>query len=268
MDRHNVIEAIDDAFPDLPVPNPHAIIGAVDPDERTSAEQIRSALAGKSWRSLTPQFCDEWWAWFGYLTSEAYRYYVPALLTGGLSTAPEDSPLMHKVVSAINPSFELVNREGHDSYLRARQTSFTEAQYRTVCEFLGTVLSEGTRFDRFQAAQGLRWGWNQFDTPALADANAYFQELSSFNYPESEDPLIANLCREIRSAFAETPYPGDSALCDSQGEEPGEIAPQERTAIIHYLEFRAADEYRAVEINQALENYWRPSLSIADKDQD
>ena len=37
----------------------------------------------------------------------------------------------------------------------------------------------------------------------------------------------------------------------------------ERTAIIHYLEFRAKDEYAAVEINQALESYWRLSVQAS-----
>ena len=34
---------------------------------------------------------------------------------------------------------------------------------------------------------------------------------------------------------------------------------EERRAIIHYLEYRAKDEFNTEEIDQALESYWRPS---------
>lgn len=391
MDRQQILDAIYAAFPERPIPTSEVFAEHVRPNDCVKTQEFLNELAGKSWRNLTPEFRVQWRYYFGLLQPESYAYYLPALLTGSLSLELDDRDPIQSTVFAISPSFGAVNLDGHDTSLRARQAAFTEAQYRAVCDFLEVAFDEGDRFARFQAAQGLRWGWNQLDTPALEAANAFLHGLRNFSYPESKDSHIAELCREIRSAFAATPYPGDDALCEGGGEEPGEIAmglrgvpwqsahphlldccssalsflsdagfryflptflladllhkeldekwdyygnaqpvfsltrglydkridveglaelsaftsalgsdklaefglslqrtqemfeavaknreefdwygyslsrlrlfaPQERMAIIHYLEFQAEDTDQAVEINQALENYWRPSL--------
>lgn len=153
---------------------------------------------------------------------ETFRYYVPALLTEALYTGEGDA--IDLAVSALSPCCEALYSEGSDSHLRTMQSAFTEAQYRAVADFLGLAFDRGTGYAQHHAARTLRWGWNQFNTPALQAAQAYYRELSSYSYPESENPTIADLCREIRTAFALTPYPGDDALCESYGEEPAEIA--------------------------------------------
>ena len=224
MERQQVLEVIYDAFPEQPVPKPQIFSTHVHPQDRSNVQIFLSELEGKSWRSLSSEFCAKWRHSFSHLQPQAYGYYIPALLTNSLSSGMGDTELMYRTVCAINPSFEAMSLEGCDTSLRTHQTAFTEAQYRAVCAFLGLAFDEGDRFRRFQAAQGLRWGWNQFDTPALKAANAHLHTLRTFSYPESEDPQIAVLCREIRAAFAATPYPGDEALCPSVGEEPGEIA--------------------------------------------
>ncbi|MCW3098203.1 MAG: hypothetical protein JWL77_3821 [Chthonomonadaceae bacterium] len=224
MDKQQVLGAIYAAFPEQPIPTPEVFPEHVHPIERVRTPEFLSELAGKSWRDLTPEFCVRRRYYFQLLQPESYAYYLPALLIGSLTPYSSDRDPIHSTVFAINPAFEAINHDGEDTYLRARQAAFTEPQYRAVCDFLGLALAEGERFDRFQAAHGLRWGWNRYDTPALEAAKAYIHELCTFVYPESEDPETADLCREIRTAFAATPYPGDDVLCDSQGEEPGEIA--------------------------------------------
>ena len=385
MERKQVQDVIHATFAGLPVPQPQTIFGPVDPQERSNVETLRQELADKNWQSLSAECLTKWWAWFGYFTPDAYRFYVTAFLRAALNEFP-DNDFMYTAVSALRPSLNSVYYEGEDSSLHAKQSAFTESQYRAVCDFLGLAFDQEAGRSRHHAAQTLHYGWNRFDTPALQAANQYYHELRTFTYPEPEDTQIAALCREIRAAFATTPYPGDDELSDpGKGEEPAEMALDlrgvqwqsaspdllarcysalsflsdagfryflpayliadicgyegnaepvldltrglydenidrenmkdlqafvdagmipldslqeaglsgekvqellawvaeqskkfdsragslrrlqafnhaERTAIIHYLEFRAKDEYEAVKINQALEGYWRPSL--------
>lgn len=385
MEREQVQDVINSAFAGLPVPQPQSIFGPVDPQERSNVETFRQELADKNWQSLSAAFLAKWWAWFDYFTPDAYRYYVTAFLRTALNKFP-DNNLIYTAVSILSPSFWSLYYEGDDSSLHAKQSAFTEPQYRAVCAFLGLAFDQEAGRSRHHAAQVIHYGWNRFDTPALQAANHYYHELRTFTYPEPEDAEIAALCQEIRVAFETTPYPGDDKLSGSdQGEEPAEMAMDlrgvpwqsahpdllarcysalsflsdagfryflpaylladiygyegnaqpvfdltrglydknidkegmrnlrafvdsgivpldnlqesglsreavqemlaqiaeqdgkfdwreetlrrllafnraERTAIIHYLEFRAKEEVEAIQINQALESYWRPSL--------
>ena len=146
MNRLPLLEAIQAAFSEQPVPDSQALLGPVDAQNEESAEKFRKELAGQSWRSLTPEFAKEWWAWFGYLKPEVYCYYLPALLAAPLKGDANDDDLMSSIVFALRPCFEEVSQQ------------------------------------------------------------------------------------------------------------------DERTAIIHYLEYNTRDEYEKVKIQQALANYWRPSL--------
>ena len=224
MDRQQLLEAIVATFPEQPIPDAQTMLGSVDDRNQESAEELRSSLAGRSWRKLTPEFAGKWWAWFGYLKPEAYCYYLPALLAAPLGEDTNDSDLMSSMVFALRPCFEALFQEGEDSQLQANQAELTERQYRIVCDFLGVAFDEGTGYSMHEPARTLRWAWNRFDTPALQAANAYYHEMRTFSCPESKDLEIAELCREIQVAFAATPYPGDNALCEGGGEEPGEIA--------------------------------------------
>lgn len=224
MDRQLVLEALYAAFAEQPIPLPEIDPDLVHPSDQEKTQEFARALESKNWRSLTPEFCEPWRYYFGLLKPTAYVYYLPALLVGSLLPAPSEHDPIHSTVFAINPSLELVHRDGTDAYLTAHQAAFSEPQYRAVCDFLGQAFEEGDRFDRFRTALGLRWGWNSYPTVTLDAANAYFQEMSTCIYPESADPRRAEICREIREAFAATPYPGDANLAEPGGEEPGEIA--------------------------------------------
>jgi hypothetical protein len=223
MDREQVRDAICREFAELPLPNPRTLIRPLESRMRSGGEELRNALAGKTWQSLTPEFLTERWSAFSYLSPKAYRYYLPALLNVALEQFV-DTDLTHSVLWELRPSFWLLYYEGKDDDLRYQQSAFTTVQYRTVCAFLGLVFDQFPGL-RHLAAQALHWGWNRFDTPALEAANKYYHELRSFSFPEPEDPEIADLCREIRSAFAATPYPGDDKLSGTEvGDESSENA--------------------------------------------
>jgi hypothetical protein len=225
MDVEQVRETINTAFAGLPIPNPRRLLR---PFYRQEGERLRKELAGKSWQSLTSEVLARQRSAFMYLSPKAYRYYLPSLLTWAFRELPEDDRPMHSVVFGLRPSFWLLYYEGKDDDLHYQQSAFTPEQYRAVCAFLGLV------FDQFPslhhlAAQALHWGWNQYNTPALEAANKYYQEMRTFSYPEPDDPEVAQLCHEIRSAFATTPYPGDNELNggsdkDIRDDEPAEMA--------------------------------------------
>ena len=341
MTPEQVQNAIKTAFPERPIPK-RTILGPLAPQDRLSAKTFERELVGKTWQSLTPEFLATRWSAYCYLSAEAYRYYLPALLMAALKELPNTRGLLHSVVFDLRPSFWLLYYEGTDDTFQSRQAAFTIPQYHAVCAFLGWVFNQLPGL-RHLAAQALHWGWNRRETPSLQAANLYYRQLRTYVYPEPDNPEIMRLYREIGTAFATTPYPGDDKLCGSeQGNEPAEDAMElrglkwqsahpvllarcytamrflsdagfryflpaylladlagsdsnadpvvqlvygmedktitwrqhsldrfksfnreERRAIIHYLEYQAKDYWNTVEINQALESYWRPSVQLS-----
>jgi hypothetical protein len=133
-------------------------------------------------------------------------------------------------VSALRPCFGTLFHDGRNTHWRrwrkwyqARQAAFTDEQHRAACGFLGLFITDSESRYQHLAAQALHWRWNRLDTPALQAAHAYYHRLHHFTYPEPEDPRVAALCTEIRSAFAATPYPGDDQLAGGGGDESSEI---------------------------------------------
>jgi len=219
-----VCESIHAAFGSLPTPDKRRLILPCRERDRAGEERIRRDLAGKSWQSLSADFLATRWASFCYLSPEAYRYYLPALLLRGLENLAEEGTLAHSVVFSLVPSFHSLYYAGKDARFQAQLDSFTEEQHRAVAGFLGLVFDESERL-RHLAAQAVRWGWSRVETPASVAVGTYYQRMHLYEYPESRDPEVADLIRQIRAAFAATPYPGDDQLCGSeQGDEPAEYA--------------------------------------------
>lgn len=219
------------AFAELPVPTREALIPQPPACDDASRAEIREALAGRSWQSLEPEFVEQRWAAFCYLSPEAYRYYLPALIVAGLTEAPEPTDLTHSILFGLLPCFVTLyygDRDPHwrwwRDWYRARQECFTDEQHRAVCEFLGLFVRDDAHRYQHLAAQGLRWRWNRLDTPALHAAQEYYHRLHHFTYPEPTDPRVAAVCAEIRSAFAHTPYPGDEQLTELVDDEATENA--------------------------------------------
>ncbi len=223
MEVKAVEDSINAAFPELPVPDPKTLIRYLERRDPSGEEAIRGKLAGQNWRSLSPKFLAEEWASFVYLSAEAYRYYLPALLAGALQEFTEDSDLLHTVICELTPLDWFVYEDGDDPLFRDQQSALTPDQYLAVAAFLGLVFDHLPRY-RQRAAFALHWGWNRIETPALIAVNQRYHELRSYTYPESTDPRIAALCREIAMAFADTPYPGDDQLCGSMGYDTAEYA--------------------------------------------
>lgn len=219
-----VREAIHQAFGDLPPPRAGELIAHPHSRDILGETQIRLRLAGRKWQSLNREFVKWWWASFCYLSPQAYRYYLPALLMDAL-TPPINPTGLPSALSSLQPSFWALYYQGEDRQFLERQAVFTGPQYEAVSAYLGMVHTQYEPYRGHLAAQALRWGWNRVSTPALQNALAYYQHLRSYSFPEPADPQVAELCAEIRAAFAATPYPGDDQLCGSeQGDEPAEYA--------------------------------------------
>lgn len=234
------------AFPRLPPPAPSALIGPSLGDA-AGEEAIRRELVGKPWSSLDARFVQERWASFCYLSAEAYRYYLPALLLRSLEALPAGHALFHSTTYLLTPSAACLYFDGRDARFESQTSHFTRRQHVAVCAFLGLGLDTPVRF---RSAQALRWGWSQHPHPALERARALYRAFHSFQYPPSTNPAAQSLIARICSAFAETPYPGDDRLCDSrQGDEPAEYA----------LEFRGLD-WRT--LHPEFLAYHYPSLSF------
>ena len=224
MEIQQIQDSIVAAFGNVAAPNPGKIIREMDSKSLRDAEQFRQIIAGRNWTNLDSDFLNKWWSSYYYLSPEAYCYYLPALLIGALKELPNALGLMNLVMFSIRPSFWEIYYNGEDHEFNLQQMNYTEAQFRSVCAFLGMVF-ESIPHERHRAAQALYWGWNRYDTPELEAANRYYLEMRSFAYPESDDPEIARLFKVIRDAFADTPYPGDDNLSGSdQGDEPAENA--------------------------------------------
>jgi hypothetical protein len=231
-----VRQEIIDAFREVPVPVARRLIKPHTGDPQGAGE-LRRALAGKPWDSLSAGFLNEYWAAFCYLSAEAYRYYVPALLVASLDRLSAQDKIVHSTVYGLVPSTRALYYEGNDADFDYHISLFTDRQYAAVCAFLGLFLDEfperpdGYPF-RFLAARSLRWGWNKIDTPAQQKRRQLDEELHHFVYPTHADASVAALIDTIAAAFADTPYPGDNNLCDSaMGDEPAEYA----------MEFRGLD---------------------------
>lgn len=222
--KERLLAEISEAFGDLPVPIRRNLIRHLHSVDRPGEEQIRQELTGKRWQDLTSEFLGGRLFSFMYLSPEAYRYYLPALLVRAVEETAEDSDLVHSVVYHLLPSFWSLYYQGDDRDLRAKQDAFSPRQYLAVCAFLGYILDHRNG-PRYLAAQALRWGWNAMECPALEASRKYFEPFFSYSYAEPDDLELAALFQHIHTAFADNPYPGDHNLCGSdQGDEPAEYA--------------------------------------------
>lgn len=224
MEAEQLKDAINSAFSGLPVPAATTLIGPVGRHERAVATKFRRAIAGRTWQSLTQDFLGEWSSSFSYLSTEAYRYYLPALLIAGLVDYDGDMEIGHDVIHMLCPNFLALYYEGADKDAEILQSELKDQEYRLVCSFLGLLFEKASCWN-YCAARALYWGWNRIETEELNAVKRYYHELRRFSRTEPENPDVAALCREIDAAFADTPYPADDSLCDDlRDPEPAEIA--------------------------------------------
>jgi hypothetical protein len=218
-----VRDAIHRAFGGLPVPQAEQLIATPRTRDTQSEERIRAVLQGKTWQNLAPEFPTEHWASYCYLSPVAYRYYLPALLIGALDRMAERGGLVHSVLFDLRPDFYWLYLTGEDQKFEQRQALFSVAQYKAVCDFLGLHLAEGDRYEHL-AAQALRWRWTRIHTASHEATADYYRRLHTYAWPVPDDPEVAELCHEIDTAFADTPYPGDDQLAGIRDDEAAENA--------------------------------------------
>ncbi|BDI30865.1 hypothetical protein CCAX7_29160 [Capsulimonas corticalis] len=202
------------------------------------AERIHAMLAGERWEELSFDFLKEWWSSFCYLTPEATRYYLPALLITALDHWGEEVDFSHTVVySRLMPSAYAIYYHGSDSHFEGLAGLLTKEQFRAVAAFLAlflphsnpgnTLLLRGAEPSHmmFLASRAMRLFWERAGGPHAEAFAAFDWQMRHYEYPAPEDPAAAALVEEIRSAFADAPYPGDNNLSGSrQGDEAAEIA--------------------------------------------
>lgn len=221
--------AIYQAFGDRLKPRAQEIIPRCRTRDFDAEERVRAALAGRNWQSLDTQFVEQWASsCHCYLSPKAYCYYLPALLMPALDPALDISGLPFSMLLSLGADAYALYFWGEDGRLRKRQALLDDAQYEVIGEFLGLFFkcdepNNQYNYEGYAAAQALYWGWNRLDTPALRAAREYYHRLHHFIYPEPADPQVAALCAEIRTAFADTPYPGDDQLAGSMGADATEI---------------------------------------------
>jgi hypothetical protein len=198
----------------------------------SSALEFQQQLAGKDWISLNESFLTQRWSSFCYLSAEAYRYYLPALLISCLNNFSKDNDLVHSTVFRLTPHYWKLYKYGRDDHFEYQTSRFSAEQYGAVCSFLGLVFDLLPNH-RFQGAKALRWGWNKQESVGLTKCLEFYRHLHDFQYPSPSDPQIRELAEHIERAFEATPYPGDDRICRTGGgrEEPAEYA----------LEFRGLD---------------------------
>jgi hypothetical protein len=260
---------IEAAFGDLPVPRADELLG-----ESTGGDQgekaIKEMLQGKRWQELDTAFLKRRWSSFGYLSATAYRYYLPALLVRSLDhfQAPNrsledsekqisiwqdaahlsteelldrlaaeshDSDLLHSTLFGLTPGYYRIYKEGHDQRLNYHTAFFSPQQYGAICSFLGLIFEQIPEY-KFRAAKALYWGWNRQAHPALEKAQAFYETMNNFTWPESNNPDVRRVIAQIHDSFKDTPYPVD---LDGNSEEMrvGDCGGDEEVAEI-LLEFR------------------------------
>lgn len=218
------------AFGDLEPPNFSQAIESLELNSDSTEESpLFRELSGKRWLDLDAAYLEGRWSHFGYLDAKAYRYYLPALLYRCLEDFSSENSLVHSTVFMLRPNFWRIYRYGDDRRFKHRTSIFSEAQYLAVCSFLALSFEIG--YQRL-GASAIRWGWNQYEHPAVAKVNDLYEQWHSYRYPPADRSEIAGLVGQIESAFAATPYPGDDRICDPR--------PGDEEVAEYALEFRGA----------------------------
>lgn len=189
-----------------------------------SMKQAEEKFAGRTWKSLTPEFLANNWSSYCYLSRQGYRYYLPALLIEALRPEAGRS-FRHSVVFSLTPSFwYLYYTSGKDRNFDEQSAAFTEAQSEAVAAFLGLFFDAAPRL-KFNSAQALRWGWNKVPSPALAKATEYYKCLHNYDWPQTKEPEARALVEIIKAAFKDTPAPKRKEMCGTRlGDEASEYA--------------------------------------------
>jgi hypothetical protein len=249
-DKLRVREQILSAFQDVPMPEFDEIIA--EPSTGEIAEgKIREQLAGLAWDGLTVDFLKHQWPSFYYLSPLAFQYYLPALLVTALDQ--DDPDLLSACVSLLTPNAYLTYNEGSDERFDEQVSLFTPDQEMAVVGFLGLFM-DADQPDTlgFRAGFAFRFGWDREEWPALQPFADFYRTMHHFEWPQPDEPDVADLVAQIRAAFDEVPYPGDDSLCVVVEQD------NDETAIVA-LEFQGLD-WR--EIHPALIAYNYAALNV------
>jgi hypothetical protein len=214
------------AFEGVARPTKKRLVTEQGPRDAPGAARIAAELAGTPWQELSFEFLKQRWASFCYLTPEATRYYLPALLVTALDRMHERGFVHSVVYGRLNLSAYAVYYSGGDAQFEALGKLLSPGQFHAVAAFLGLFLNEDKPDHMtFLASRAMRLFWGRAGGRDASNFAAFDWKMRHFEYPVPADPKRAALADEIRAAFAQAPYPGDHNLSGSaQGDEAAEIA--------------------------------------------
>ena len=125
-------EAILVAFADVPQPA-RARIALHECEE---CSELRSAFAGRDWRTLSREFLEQYYGSLPLLSPEALQYYLPAYLLAAIAEFHHDNIVAEFTVCNLTPE---VQDEGHADHLREKLRPFSAEQMRVLADFMQLV---------------------------------------------------------------------------------------------------------------------------------
>jgi hypothetical protein len=242
-DKQRVVDEIVAAFAGVPVPQYEELI-IEQSVEDTAAIRIQNELAGLEWENITQSLLKNRWPAFGYLTPQAIQYYLPAILMAALDSG--EIELLWASVNELTPSAWFTYREGMDERFDEQFSLLTPEQELAVVGFLGLFLdADDPATLGFRAGFAFRMGWDRDEWPALQPFADFYRTMHHFDWPEPDDPEVADLVSEIWAVFGVIPYPGDENICVvEEGDE----------SAIYALEFQGLD-WRTIHPALLVHNY-------------
>jgi hypothetical protein len=131
MSKH-VERKIAEGFGDLPPPAADALHTQVGGE----AEQDCAPFQGKRWRELTPDVLDLHHYALFWFTPQAFHYYLPAFLTGGL--AAPDAVFVVTILQILQPS----DRESLAAFRQTRWALLSDSQIEALEAWLRWLLTQ------------------------------------------------------------------------------------------------------------------------------
>jgi hypothetical protein len=216
--RHQITTAFATAQPSTPA----ELANLPEPAEGEE-RHLELELHGRAWNEIDRDFwLQRCWS-FRSLLPASYRYYLPSLLLLCLNESPDEWELVSATLSILTPGFRRLLEQGRDPRFDYQTSLLTREQQAAICSFLGWLFELPAW--KYRSAKALKFGWNQIDHPALRQCQEFYDSLQHYAYPPIEDSEQRHVIENIRTAFAERPYPGDDQLCGSDyGDESADYA--------------------------------------------
>jgi len=141
MKREESLREITEAFADIPYPGDDRMIA--NPEharECPECSAVASVFRGRNWRELTPEFVSSQGSDIGFLSPDAFRYFLPAYLVAGIDDFTIASVVLG-VGYLTRPEPEdcddrFMTFEERIQYFNERISGISKRQARAIVSFL------------------------------------------------------------------------------------------------------------------------------------